>query len=153
MELLNWIGENITFVYLIVLMIFVGIELIVSRFADPARAGFATRVGDSFSNGAYAIGARLRDFRALDLARLPCRLVVGGEVRNERVGGHADGDPLTAAVAWANRQVDRLGGLRAGQFLTTGTLNEPVLVQAPLAAPVLIEAALGGIGQARLTLA
>ena len=28
MELLNWIGENITFVYLIVLMIFVGIELI-----------------------------------------------------------------------------------------------------------------------------
>jgi NAD(P) transhydrogenase subunit alpha len=28
MELLNWIGENITFIYLIVLMIFVGIELI-----------------------------------------------------------------------------------------------------------------------------
>jgi NAD(P) transhydrogenase subunit alpha len=28
MELLNWIGENITFVYLIVLMVFVGIELI-----------------------------------------------------------------------------------------------------------------------------
>ena len=28
MELLNWIGENITFIYLIVLMVFVGIELI-----------------------------------------------------------------------------------------------------------------------------
>jgi len=28
MELLNWIGENITFVYLIVLMVIVGIELI-----------------------------------------------------------------------------------------------------------------------------
>jgi 2-keto-4-pentenoate hydratase len=131
---------------------FVGIELIISRFVDPARAGFATRVADSFSNGAYAIGARLRDFRALDLSQLPCKLVVGGKVCNERVGGHADGDPLIPVVAWANAQVDRLGGLRAGQFLSTGTLNEPVVVQAPLDGPVLIEASLGGIGQARLTL-
>lgn len=133
--------------------VFVGIELIISRFVDPAQTGFVTRVGDSFSNGAYAIGARSRDVRALDLAGLHCRLVVGGELRNDRRGGHSDGDPLVPVVAWANAQVDRLGGLRAGQFLSTGTLNEPVLVQAPLAAPVLIEASLGGVGEARLTLA
>jgi 2-keto-4-pentenoate hydratase len=37
---------------------FVGIELIVSRFSNVAEAGFISKVADSFSNGAYAIGAR-----------------------------------------------------------------------------------------------
>ena len=127
---------------------FVGIELIVSRFANVAEADFVSKVADSFSNGAYAIGAATAAFRGLDLSQLRCRLVVDGTVCNDRLGGHSDGDPLVPLVAWANAQADQLGGLRAGQFLTLGTLNEPV----PMDRAALINASLEGIGEASLRL-
>ena len=127
---------------------FVGLELIVSRFSNVAAADFISKVADSFSNGAYAIGARTDSFRNLDLARLRCRLAVDGHVFNDRLGGHSDGDPLIPLIAWANAQADCLGGLRAGQFVTLGTLNEPV----PMDRPARIEAFLEGIGEASLRL-
>lgn len=127
---------------------FVGIELIISRFSNVAEADFISKIADSFSNGAYAIGARISDFRNLDLARLHCRLMVDGHVFNDRPGGHSDGDPLIPLIAWVNAQADRLGGLRAGQFVTLGTLNEPV----PMDRPASIEASLSGIGEASLSL-
>ena len=128
--------------------IFVGIELIVSRFSNVTEADFISKVADSFSNGAYAIGARTSDFRTLDLARLHCRLTVDGHVFNDRTGGHSDGDPLIPLVAWANAQADQLGGLRAGHFVTLGTLNVPV----PMDRAARIEACLDGIGKATLNL-
>jgi 2-keto-4-pentenoate hydratase len=74
--------------------------------------------------------------------------VVDGTVYNDRQGGHSDGDPLIPLVAWANAQADQLGGLRAGQFLTLGTLNESL----PMDRAALIEASLEGIGEASLRL-
>ena len=97
---------------------------------------------------AYAIGAATAAFRGLDLSQLRCRLVVDGTVCNDRLGGHSDSDPLIPLVAWANAQADQLGGLRAGQFLTLGTLNEPVLMDRAAR----IEASLEGIGEASLRL-
>jgi len=127
---------------------FVGVELIVSRFANVADADFISKLADSFSNGAYAIGAVTGAFRGLDLSRLRCRIAVDGTVYNDRQGGHSDGDPLIPLVAWANAQADQLGGLRAGQFLTLGTLNESL----PMDRAALIEASLEGIGEASLRL-
>ncbi len=128
---------------------FVGIELVASRFANAADVPFDTRIADLFNNASYAIGATLDDFRHLDLAALPCKLTIGGKVFNDRIGGHANGDPFVPLVAWASRQADALGGLKAGQFLTTGTLNDPV----PLDQDALIEAELGGVGRASLSVA
>ena len=54
MELLNWIGENITFVYLIVLMIFVGIELI-SHVPSVLHTPFMS--GANAIHGVVLIGA------------------------------------------------------------------------------------------------
>lgn len=126
--------------------VFAGIELVASRFANADDVPFVTRVADGFNNRAYVIGSGLEDFAGLELAHLRCRLTIGGEVCNDRLGGHANGDPLVPLVAWASQQADRLGGLRAGQFLTTGTLNVPV----PLERAALIEAAIEGVGSARL---
>lgn len=127
---------------------FAGIELVASRFSDSASASFLARVGDSFSNLAYSAGTGTADFRALDLAALPCRISFDGRTRHEATGGHANGDPLTPLVAWAREQIDYLGGMKAGQFLTTGTLNTPI----PIDQPATIRVELGGVGEARLAL-
>lgn len=124
--------------------IFVGIEFVASRFSNVDDAPFDARVADNFNNGGYVIGAGTTSFAGLDLSRIRCRLVIDGVVKNDRLGGHGDGDPLIPVVAWANAQADALGGLRAGQFITTGTLNDPV----PLNGPARIEASLEGIGAA-----
>jgi len=129
--------------------VFAGVELVASRFVDSANAPFLARIGDSFSNLAYAIGGGTRDFRALDLSSLPCRIAFDGATKHEAVGGHANCDPLVPLVAWASEQIDYLGGLKAGQFLTTGTLNAPI----PADRPAEIRLTIGGVGEAKLALA
>lgn len=136
-EVLGAIGE-----------MFAGIELVASRFTDSANAPFLARIGDSFSNLAYSVGSGVKDFRALDLASLPCRIDFDGVTKHEARGGHSNGDPLIPLVAWACEQIDYLGGMRAGQFLSTGTLNVPI----PADGPTKISFTLGGIGAAELAL-
>lgn len=136
-EVLDSIGE-----------VFAGVELVASRFADSDNTPFLARIGDSFSNLAYCVGSGRTNFRDLDLANLPCRIAFDGETRHEATGGHASGDPLVPLIAWANEQFDYLGGMKAGQFLTTGTLNTPILADRP----VRIRVTIGGVGEAELTL-
>jgi 2-keto-4-pentenoate hydratase len=126
----------------------VGIELVGSRFTDPDSAPFTAKLADNFNNAAYVAGEGIRDFGALDRAQLRCRLWIDGELVTDRPGGHADGDPLVPLLAWASRQVDALGGLRAGQVITTGSLNTP----AALSRNALIEAELSGLGRVTLRL-
>lgn len=128
---------------------FAGLELVASRFVDPDAAPFLARVGDSFSNLAYVIGTGVADVRALDLADLDCRIAFDGQTRHHARGGHANRDPLVPLVAWANTQILYLRGMRAGQFMTTGTLNRPI----PTDEPGRLEVTLGGVGAARVTLA
>lgn len=105
--------------------IFTGIELVGTRFADPQNLGFFTRLADNFANTAYAVSAGTKDFAALDLPNLRCTLSRDGTIVSDCKGGHQAGDPLIPALAFVNTQGDHLGGLKAGQFITTGTLTEP----------------------------
>ena len=67
---------------------------------------------------------------------------------HDAVGGHPQGDPYAPLVAWANAQCDRLGGLRAGQIVTTGTLTPP----RPVDRPCRVRATIEGVGDVALAL-
>ncbi|MDB5533639.1 MAG: hypothetical protein JWO28_1954 [Hyphomicrobiales bacterium] len=134
-DLLDAIGE-----------VFVGIELVATRFNNVDDAPFAARLADNFNNGAYVVGGGTKMFAAIDLSQVRCRLSVDGEVTNDRLGGHSEGDPLVPVVAWASAQCDLLGGLKAGQFITTGTLNVPVALNRAAK----LEASLEGLGAVSL---
>jgi 2-keto-4-pentenoate hydratase len=103
--------------------LFAGIEIVASRFEDPPKPPFLAILADNLGNGAYACGGEARDFRGLDLERLRTRLAADGRELHDGVGGHAMGDPLTPVIDYANRPCDLLGGLKAGHFVTTGTLT------------------------------
>lgn len=126
--------------------VFCGIELVATRFRNDADVDFATRLADNFAHGAYAAGSGMQAFAALDLTALPCRVERDGAVVSDRSGGHPLGDPLLPVVAWANSQCDMLGGLRAGQFITTGTLIEPFAISANTE----LNAGLTGVGSAHM---
>jgi 2-keto-4-pentenoate hydratase len=102
-----------------------GIELVGARFADVDAASFTAKLADNFNQAGYVIGGGTKDFAKLDLSGLRARFWIDGKLSHEAVGGHGHKDPLVPVVAWASKQADALGGLRVGQFITTGTLNKP----------------------------
>ncbi len=97
---------------------FAAIEIVDSRFRDHTAVSAQERNADFVTNGGFVRGAPAADWRSLDLKNIAVTLTIGGEEIVKRHGGHAAGDPLLPAVALAN---DLPGGIRAGQFVTTGT--------------------------------
>jgi 2-keto-4-pentenoate hydratase len=100
----------------------VGIEIVGTRFRDYDQAPALDRTADCMSNEAFVLGTRRADWRAHDLAGLEAELRVNGTTITRQIGGHVTRDPLVPAVALVN--LLRLGvGVRAGQFITTGTFT------------------------------
>jgi 2-keto-4-pentenoate hydratase len=128
--------------------VFAGIEIVASRFRNPGEASLWARVADNFSQGGYVTSEGTGDFASIDLSRLRSRLWIDGALVHDVVGGHQQIDPLVPVVAWASRQADRLGGLKAGQFITTGTLNDPPAI----ARAATIEVEIASLGRNRLQL-
>lgn len=126
--------------------VFAGIELVGTRFAKGTELPFATRLADNYANTVYAPGADCSNFRHLDLAKIRCVLKQDGKVVSDRIGGHQQGDPMIPVVAWVNAQTDRFGGIKAGQYITTGTLTQPY----DLDTSVTLENELEGVGRATL---
>jgi 2-keto-4-pentenoate hydratase len=126
----------------------VGIELIRGRLGEPPAVPFLAFLADNAGNDGYVKGGSTRDFRELDLSVLRCRLSVGGRTVHDRAGGHPQGDPLEPIRAYLARANDALGGLRAGQVVTTGSLTAPIRAEDA----VRFEASIEGVGVVRLDL-
>ncbi|GGH30732.1 hydratase [Alsobacter metallidurans] len=122
----------------------VGVEMVASRYLEmPPEAEPNRWLADNMGNGAYISG----DAKPLavigDPATLVCRYWANGELQHEKTGGHPAGDPIGWLVNWANAQEDTLGGLKAGQLVTTGSISPPKR----FTAPTRIEAELDRIGR------
>jgi len=127
----------------------VGIELVAGRqLGTPPDVPFPAWFGDNMGNHTYAVGASV-PFAAVAsrLDSLRCTVTVDGAVSHD-APGHPLGDPLKPLVACANAQVDRFGGFRAGQLVTLGSINKPVLVTGPAT----LTGALDGIGTVTVVL-
>ena len=129
--------------------VLIGIELIHSRIAGNDPPPFFLVLADNLGNAGYVIGDALRNFRALNLARLRCTMTVDGVRVHDKVGGHPQDDPYAPLVACLGQGMMGLGGVRAGQIITTGSLITPLKPTKRMA----IHAELEGIGAVALTIA
>ncbi len=128
--------------------VYTGIELVRSRFVDAEAMPFLARVADNFGNLGFVESAGITAFRNLRMEKLRVRAWIDDDLRQEGVGTHQEGDPLNPVLAWIAVAGDHLGGLRAGQFITTGTLIDPIDV----ASPAFALGELEGLGQASVRL-
>ncbi|HVE48787.1 MAG TPA: fumarylacetoacetate hydrolase family protein [Casimicrobiaceae bacterium] len=126
----------------------VGIELIRGRFGEPPTCAYHAFLADNLGNAGYVTGASTREFRQFDLKALRCTFEVDGKIVQNDVGGHPQGDPLAPLHAYANRQSDAIGGLKAGQVITTGSLTKPYVIDRAAR----VEANLENVGRVALTL-
>lgn len=108
--------------------LFLGIEIVESRLADWfGVVAFPLWLADAMGHGGYFVGPDL-DFGVLDdLSGLTCFIALNGVTIYDKPAVHGSGDPMTPFLAWANRKSDFMGGLQAGQLVTTGSLCGGVL--------------------------
>lgn len=99
---------------------FPAIEIVDTRFTDYAATPLLDRSADCVSNGGFVRGPLQPAWRGRDLRNIEVVLAIDGQEIVRRTGGHVAGDPLLPALALVN-ELRKLGGVEAGQFMTTGT--------------------------------
>lgn len=101
-------------------------EIVGARLGEPPAVPFAAFLADRLGNAGLVVGEALAD----DGAGMPARAVLTREGREIAAGPHPHGDPLATLLAWANARQDACGGLRAGQFVITGSFTGAPAVEA-----------------------
>jgi 2-keto-4-pentenoate hydratase len=120
------------------------IEVVESRYVNFRALDRMSVVADSMSNGGFIHGEPVHDWQGLDLVNPTASLVVDGAVILETKGGNPAGD-LMRLVTWlANHLAERTGGLRAGDFVTTGSF----IGMQPVGPTADVEIRLSGVGSA-----
>jgi 2-keto-4-pentenoate hydratase len=101
-----------------------GMEIVDDRYVDYKSLDTPTLIADDFFDAGCVLGTPVNDWRALDLAALAgeteINVVQVGRGRGADVMGH----PLEALAWLANNLARRGQGLRAGEFVFTGSVVE-----------------------------
>jgi len=104
---------------------YAAIEIVVSRYRSHEGAEPLDRLADNISNGGLVVSAPCRDWRQVDLRTVPVRLTRepagGARLEHAGQGGHSLGDPIAALLWLANDRSRGDAGLKAGEFITTGS--------------------------------
>jgi len=119
------------------------IEVVDNRYGDFLSVPAPVMIADDFFQSACVLGTEVKDWQGLDLAAAEGRTFVNGKLAGSGFGSDVLGHPLDAVVWIANRMASLGRGLKAGQFILTGSL---VAVQWPEQAPVEAVISIDGLG-------
>jgi 2-keto-4-pentenoate hydratase len=97
------------------------IEVLDSGLLDPRNATRLSAIGDLQMHGGFVFGPAYADWKSVDFLKEKVALVVDGVVRVERTGSNTSGDLMRLLPWLANEGASRTGGLKAGQWVTTGS--------------------------------
>ena len=97
------------------------IEVLESGLVDPAAATKLSMFGDLQMHGGFVYGPAYPDWQSLDFNTETVALAVDGVARVERTGSNTSGDLMRLLPFLANEGAARTGGLKAGQWITTGS--------------------------------
>ncbi len=118
------------------------VELVEARYFDYRELDTPTMVADNFFNAACILGEPVTDWQKLDLADVQGRMDVNGAEFGSGAGSLIMGHPLEALAWLANRLAERGRDLKAGAFVTLGS----VVTTKWVSAGDLIEVEMAGLG-------
>ena len=105
----------------------IAIELLESALLNPDAADRLSAIADLQSNGGFVYGEALKEWQTLNFGDTSGEMNVDGFVRVAGGKNSAGSDPLRLVHWLANEAQARTGGLRAGQWITTGSWTGKVL--------------------------
>jgi len=92
----------------------------------PPNAPDLLKLADSMGNGVFIVAQPLKHWKTLELSSLAVTLSHDGTEAACGTSARILGNPLFAVIALANAQPLPTGGLKRGQFVTTGTCTTPI---------------------------
>jgi 2-keto-4-pentenoate hydratase len=105
------------------------IEIVDTRFASLSSVDALCQRADQQNHGALAVGPALREWSDIDPEQQFVRLTINDRLACENTGGNSAVDPVRLLQWLANRGSNRLGGLKAGQAITTGSCTGTIFVE------------------------
>lgn len=104
------------------------IELLETGLTGLATPALASRNADIQVHGGFLAGPAIENWQAIDFSREHVTVQVDDAVAEDRTGSNTSGDLLRLLPWLANEGATRTGGLKRGQWITTGswTGNTPV---------------------------
>ena len=106
------------------------IEVPDSRYQDFTKVGAAQLIADTACASWLVLGPAVdRPWHGLDLSVHAVKGLLNGEVKAEGTGKAVLGDPRQALTWFVNEASTYCGGVKAGQFVTTGTCIVPMAVK------------------------
>ncbi len=108
------------------------IEELESAFIDPKEASHFSTLADLQTHGGFIHGLACPGWQSIDFSTEHVTLDIDGTVRVDRTGSNTSGDLMRLLPYLANEGAARTGGLKAGQWITTGswTGNTPAIAGA-----------------------
>lgn len=100
----------------------VSIELVDARYRDYRELDTPTMAADNFFNAAVVLGEPLEDWQDFDLAEAEATIQLNGTELGRGLGSLIMGHPLEALAWLANRLSERGRHLKAGEFVTLGSV-------------------------------
>jgi len=97
------------------------IEVLEPAFADPTKAARFAIIADLQMHGGFIYGPPVPNWQSIDFTKEKVMLCCDAVVRVERTGSNTAGDLLRLLPYLANEGAARTGGLRKGQWITTGS--------------------------------
>jgi 2-keto-4-pentenoate hydratase len=98
------------------------IELMEPAFLNPDTVDRLSMIGDLQMNGGFAYGAPFAEWQSANLTKESVVVTIDGVVRFEGTASNPAGTDLLRFVTWlANEGRHRTGGLKAGEWITTGS--------------------------------
>lgn len=106
------------------------IEVLESSFADPNAVPRFSMIADLQNHGAFVYGAAFQAWQTIDFTKESVSLAIDGAIRIERTGSNTAGDLMRLLPYLASEGAGRTGGLKAGQWITTGSWTGNTLAPA-----------------------
>ncbi|XBH11742.1 fumarylacetoacetate hydrolase family protein [Edaphobacter paludis] len=97
------------------------IEVLETAFIDPMQVARLSMIADLQLHGGFVYGPACPDWQRIDFSQEHVTLAVDGAVRVERTGSNTSGDLLRLLPFLANEGAARTGGLKRGDWITTGS--------------------------------
>ena len=97
------------------------IEELESGLIDPKAANNFSMLADLQMHGGFIHGPACKDWKKIDFKTETVTLSINGKLEVERTGSNTSGDLMRLLPYLANEGAARTGGLKAGQWITTGS--------------------------------
>ncbi len=121
------------------------IEIVDDRYTDFKAAGAGTIIADNAFNAGSILGPETTHWQGLALDRLTARTIIDGQEVATGLSDELLGHPLNALVWLADNFASRGRTLRAGRFVSLGTITPVQWIAEPCAVKIEVEG-LGGVG-------